>query len=234
VFFMTDKDAKPNATAREDAGAPKKKRYAVLTKEESFRLGQPGWSSRGYIPHYDAEGQTQHVTFRLADALPTEVLEKWEEDLRILPEGEAKRRKYKLVEQYLDAGHGECFLQDPRCAEIVQNALLHFAGERYDLHAWCVMPNHVHTLFTPRPGWAWSEIAGSWRSFTAKQCNRALGRTGRFWQRDPFDRYIRDRQHFDKTLRYIENNPVKAKLCKQPEDWPWSSAYWRKKKEEEG
>src|SRR6266511_3880001 len=94
--------------------------------------------------------------------------------------------------------------------------------------------NHVHTLFTPRPGWAWSEIAGSWRSFTAKQCNRALGRTGRFWQRDPFDRYIRDRQHFDKTLRYIENNPVKAKLCKQPEDWPWSSAYWREKKEEEG
>jgi|SRR5262249_309438 len=152
---MAGKDAKPNAPAREDAGAPKKKRYAVLTKEESFRLGQPGWSSRGYIPHYDAEGQTQHVTFRLADALPTEVVEKWEEDLRILPEGEAKRRKYMLVEQYLDAGHGDCYLQDPRCAEIVQNALLHFAGERYTLHAWCVMPNHVfserHGMRNPCP-----------------------------------------------------------------------------------
>src|SRR5262249_37234210 len=110
---MADKDAKSNAPAPEDAGAPKKKRYAVLTKEESFRLGQPGWSSRGYIPHYDAEGQTQHVTFRLADSLPPEVLEKWEEDLRILPEGEAKRRKYILVEQYLDAGHGECFFARP-------------------------------------------------------------------------------------------------------------------------
>src|SRR5262247_248324 len=113
---MTDKDAKPNATAREDARAPKKKRYVVLTKEESFRLGRPGWSSRGYIPHYDAEGKTQHVTFRLADELPIEVIEKWEEDLRILPEGEAKRQKYILVERYLDEGHGACYLRNPQCA----------------------------------------------------------------------------------------------------------------------
>jgi REP element-mobilizing transposase RayT len=230
---MSDNHVQPDAPAREDAGAPKKKRYVALTKEESFRLGRPGWSSRGYIPHYDAEGKTQHITFRLADAAPMEVIEKLEEDLRILPEGEAKRQKYILVERHLDEGHGACYLRNPQCAEIVQNALFHFAGQRYDLHAWRVMPNHVHTLFTPHTGLAWSAIAGSWRSFTAKQCNRALGRAGRFWQRDPFDRYIRDQEHFDKTLRYIENNPVKAELCDKPEDWPWSSARWRRKNEEE-
>lgn len=138
-----------------------------------------------------------------------------------------------MVEQYLDAGHGHCYLQELQCAEIVQNAVLHFAGERYDLHAWCVMPNHVHTLFTPEPGWEWSKIVHSWKSFTSNQCNRVLGLAGRFWQRDPFDRYIRDQNHFEKTLRYIENNPVKAGLCEQPEDWLWSSAHWRKQKEEE-
>ena len=79
--------------------------------------------------------------------------------MRVLPDSEAKRQKYILVEQYLDAGHGACHLRNPQCAEIVQNGLFHFAGLRYDLHAWCVMPNHVHTLFTPLPDWSWSEIA---------------------------------------------------------------------------
>ena len=216
-----------------ESTAPKKKRYVVLTKDEAERIGRPGWSSRGYIPHYDAAGQTQHVTFRLADSLPEDVLAKWEEDLRILPEGEAKRQKYALVEQYLDAGHGQCYLGIPQIAEIVQKAVLHFAGERYDLHAWCVMPNHVHTLFTPGPNWEWSKILHSWKSFTANQCNQWLGLSGQFWQRDPFDRYIRDQNHFDKTLRYIENNPVNAGLCSQAEDWSWSSAYWRKQREQE-
>src|SRR5215475_2494856 len=108
---MSDNRAQPDATASEDTRAPKKKRYVVLTKEESFRLGRPGWSSRGYIPHYDAEGKIQHVTFRLADALPMEVIEKWEEYLRILPEGEARRQKYILVERYLDEGRGACYLR---------------------------------------------------------------------------------------------------------------------------
>jgi REP element-mobilizing transposase RayT len=219
--------------AREGAGAPKKKHYVVLTKEESFRLGQPGWSSRGYIPHYSADGRTQHITFRLVDALPREVIEKWQAELRILPEGEAQRQKYILVERYLDAGHGACYLRNPQCADIVQQTLLYLAGAQYDLHAWCVMPNHVHTLLTPYPGWEWSAIVGAWRSVSARKCNLVLGRTGRFWQRDPFDRYMRDQAHFDKTVRYIENNPVKAGLCKAPEDWLWNSASWRKKLESE-
>src|SRR5262245_64681010 len=118
---MSDNRVRPDAPASEDARTSKKKRYVALTKVESFRLGRPGWFSRGYVPHYDAEGKTQHVTFRLADSLPMEVIEKWEEDLRILSEGEAKRQKYILVERYLDESHGACYLRNPQCAEIVQN-----------------------------------------------------------------------------------------------------------------
>jgi putative DNA methylase len=85
------------------------------------------------------------------------------------------------------------------------------------------MPNHVHTLFTPRDV-DMSQIVHSWKSFTAHECNKALGRTGQFWAREPFDRYIRSERHFRNALTYIENNPVKAGLCQKADDWRWSSA----------
>jgi len=170
------------------------------------------------------EGRTQTMTFRLFDSMPQEVLEMWRLELRHLPEKEADRERRIRIDAYLDRGYGSCYLKDPRLAEIVQNALLHFDGERYALHAWSVMPNHVHTLYTPEPRWELSQIAHSWKSFTANECNKVLGRAGEFWQREPFDRYIRNQKHFNSALRYIENNPVKAGLCAQAEDWPWSSA----------
>ncbi len=56
-----------------------------------------------------------------------------------------------------------------------------------------------------------------------------LGRSERFWQKEYFDRFIRNARHFAKVVAYIENNPVKARLCEKPEDWPFSSAWFRKK-----
>ncbi|HXI23679.1 MAG TPA: transposase, partial [Pyrinomonadaceae bacterium] len=114
-----------------------------------------------------------------------------------------------------------------RVAEIVEHALLHIDGERYALHAWCVMPNHVHTLFTPLKGSKMSGIVHSWKSFTAHECNKVLDRTGKFWEREPFDRYIRNQRHFNNAVTYIEYNPVKAGLCQKNEDWKWSSARMR-------
>ena len=130
----------------------------------------------------------------------------------------------KRIQAFLDSGYGSCFLKDPRLAEIVENAFLHFDGERYRLHSWCVMPNHAHTLFTPANEFTMSQVVHSWKSFTAHECNEVLGRSGQFWAREPFDRYIRNQRHFLNALTYIEDNPVKAGLCKRPEDWRWSSA----------
>jgi len=67
-------------------------------------------------------------------------------------------------------------------------------------------------------------ILHSWRSYTAKQANKILGRQGKFWANDYFDRYIRDRDHFVKATTYIRENPVKAGLATRAEDWPFSSA----------
>lgn len=97
-------------------------------------------------------------------------------------------------------------------------------AERYWLHAWCIMPNHVHALVTPSPAITLSALLHTWKSFSAKQANRVLGRSGQFWMQEYFDRSMRDERHFVSVVEYIHNNPVAAGLCTSPADWPYSSA----------
>ncbi len=200
----------------------------VLPKETS-----DSWYSRGYFPHFDGEGVTQHVCFHLFDSLPQALLPRWREKLRgarmsgAIDATEASREWRRRIHDALDRGYGSCFLRDTRTARIIENALLRFDGERYALHSWCVMPNHVHTLFTPLNEFKMSNVVHSWKSFTAHECNKVLGRTGKFWEREPFDRYIRNQRHFQNAMAYIENNPVKAGLCREAKDWRWSSAWFR-------
>ncbi len=186
------------------------------------------WHSRGYLPHFDRPGLVQSITFRLADSVPTGVVQQWHEELG-LSQGEAAddprcAELRERIEKYADAGKGECWLRNPGCAEIVENALLHFDGERYRLMAWCIMPNHVHVLLETVSGVRLGDIVHSWKSFTAKKCNELLQRTGTFWMPDYFDRYIRDAVHLRKATEYILANPVTAGLCQHPTDWKWSSA----------
>lgn len=110
---------------------------------------------------------------------------------------------------------------------IVEAALIHFDGERYRLLAWCIMPNHVHVVAEPIGKHRLGSIVQAWKSFTAKQANRALGRQGPFWHKDYFDRFIRDEGHLDRTIAYVENNPVNARLAGDPAGWPFGSARFR-------
>ncbi len=130
----------------------------------------------------------------------------------------------KRIEKYEDNGHGACYLRDDRIAALVEQALKHFDGERYHLVAWCVMPNHVHVLIQQIEGHPLSKVIQSWKSFTAHEANKILGRSGDFWMPDYFDRFIRDEKHFDAVVEYIHQNPIKAGLVSAPEEWPWSSA----------
>lgn len=131
------------------------------------------------------------------------------------------------IEEYLDAGHGGCWLRWPEIAALVEGALLHFDPERYRLLAWCVMPNHVHALIEPQASWPLDGILHSWKSFTGSKANALLERRGEFWQREYLDRYVRNAEHYEKVLSYIEENPVKAGLAKIKTEWPWSSARFR-------
>jgi REP element-mobilizing transposase RayT len=113
----------------------------------------------------------------------------------------------------------------------VQEAILFFDTDRYLLSAWVVMPNHVHLVTTPLPGKQLAKIMQSLKSFTANEANKELERKGRFWMPDYFDRYVRNRRHFAAAIHYVENNPVKAGLCRRPEDWPFSSAWFKARDE---
>lgn len=183
-----------------------------------------GWHSRGYLPHFDCDEITQFITFRLADSLPAELLCEWRAMLEHLPKTEAESELRRRIEEYLDGGAGRAWLKNPAVASVIENALLRFDGRRYNLHSWVVMPNHVHVLLAPAAGYGIPGIVHSLKSFTAKKANRALERRGRFWQMDYYDRYIRNEDHYHRTVEYIEMNPVKAGLCGMKEEWEFSSA----------
>lgn len=128
-----------------------------------------GWFCRGYLPHYDAEGLIQHVTFHLADSLPESAIERIEYEIEGLPNDEQKVERRKRIHRWIDAGHGCCILDRPVFAEMVQDTFLHFHNSRYHLHAWVVMPNHVHVLFRLLADWPLSKIVASWKKFTARR-----------------------------------------------------------------
>jgi putative DNA methylase len=188
-----------------------------------------GWHSRGYLQHFDGGEIPQFITFRLADSMPQKLLDRWREELSSEQNVNVDAALRKRIELFLDQGYGKCYLRDPRVAESVQNSLLFFDGERYRLTAWVVMPNHAHMLLTPCTGHELSDILHSLKSYTANEANKLLRRKSQFWQPEPFDRWVRDADHFAKVIAYIENNPVKGHLCKKPEDWPHSSAWFRKR-----
>jgi REP element-mobilizing transposase RayT len=179
------------------------------------------WRSRGYLPHFDERGRIQSLTFRLAGSLPLE--KRREIEAQIPARLTAERRA--AYEELLDAGNGACWLRQPGLARIVEEALLHFDGERCRTLAWCIMPNHVHWLMEVLEGFELGKVMQSVKGFTGRACNERLQRQGAFWEREYFDRAIRDELHLRNTVEYIHNNPVKAGLTRWPEDWRWSSAW---------
>jgi REP element-mobilizing transposase RayT len=176
------------------------------------------------LPHWRQEGASYFLTFRMEDALPRQFWDDWyrqadearrrgESDPRGHRQTEEEQREsMKRLEDELDAGHGRCWLRDPELRRILGDILLHFQDERYRMHAFVIMPNHVHAAVQPRPGHPLSTLLKAWKSFSAHCINKAAGATGTFWHRDTFDRILRDGDHFRRVIRYIIRNPAQAGL----------------------
>ena len=109
----------------------------------------------------------------------------------------------QTVEDALEHGFGPDWLKNSQVAGLLAKAMQHFDGERYDLLAWCVMPNHVHALVRPLGEHKLAEVLQSWKSFTAKEANKILNRTGGFWQQESYDHLIRDTNDFHNQRAYI-------------------------------
>jgi REP element-mobilizing transposase RayT len=179
------------------------------------------------LPHFDGSAVPQFITIHLADSIPQKVIKRWQQELKFVEYELERVLLQRRIERYLDQGYGEARLNNTRVANMVQDALLRFDGERYQLFAWVVMPNHVHSLMSRFASYQLKDILHSLKSYTAHEANKILNRRGQFWIEDYFDRYMRSQEHFNRTVEYIESNPVKARLCGVPSDWPFSSAWFK-------
>jgi putative transposase len=90
----------------------------------------------------------------------------------------------------------------------------------YKLHAFVVMPDHIHLLLTPQ-GLALERVMGFIKGGFSHRMNAKLT----VWQRGYTDHRVRDDNEFQRRRQYIHDNPVRAKLVELPELYPYSSAY---------
>jgi putative transposase len=200
---------------------------------------------RRHLPHWQPNGATLFVTFRLANSLPRAVIaelraesERRDAALSRISDSEERRRQAYLDERrafgqwdkVLDAaGSGPRWLSDSQVAGVVNEALHYRDGREYDLLAFCIMPNHVHLVCTPlirEDGTycALNRILQSLKRHTARQANRILNRHGSFWQAESYDHFVRDENELERIVWYVIHNPVKAGLMSAWEAWPWTFA----------
>ena len=148
-------------------------------------------------------------------------------DLDVLQDLEHKRF-FKAYDRLLDfPTNGPYYLEQSTVAELVAEQLQRHDGRFYDLICYTIMPNHVHVLFSTElqiPEFVqqhdWETlnfvplqvIMKRIKGASARYCNLELGRTGRFWQHESYDRVVRNEQEYWNIVDYILQNPVKAKL----------------------
>lgn len=134
---------------------------------------------------------------------------------------------------------GPAWMRDGRVADKVAENLHQLDGDEYRLDAFSVMSNHVHTVFRPLitneqmeeilqshdnglaqiP--ALSKIMHTLKGRSARECNVILDRSGSFWEHESFDHVLRNGT-FDKTIRYVLDNPVKIGVVRNWEDYRWN------------
>ena len=193
------------------------------------------------LPHIQPPGATLFVTIRLAGSIPKEVLaqlkDEAEERERVIRQTavstqqyqylyEEQKRQFGRWDEILDsAEHGPHWLSQPEIAAIVINSLHFLDGDVYDLDVFCVMSNHAHVVLTPLEKengsyHALQTIMHSLKRHTAREANKVLGRKGAFWQHESYDHVVRNRDEWERIVKYVLNNPVKAGLVEKWEDWP--------------
>jgi len=223
-------------------------------------MNEPKTYYRRHLPHYQPPKATYHIVFRLAGSLPEAVIEllrlEREQAERAIEKTKDENERNRLMREHrwsyfqrfdalLDGNStGPHWLKEPTVASIVKEALHYRDGKEYDLLAYCIMPNHVHVVFTVgRSGTPSTEqnnrakgrndiptynakpmfrILQSLKRHTARKCNAILKRSGPFWQDESYDHLVRDDNELERTIWYVLNNPVDAELVDSWEKWPWT------------
>jgi hypothetical protein len=185
-------------------------------------------TARRRLPHWRQPGVSYFVTFRLADSVPQPLLRQWRHEraiwLRLHPQpwGVDEQREYEArfigrIQEWLDAGMGACHMRRPDVRAEVEGCLLQFDGNRYDIDAFVLMPNHVHAVIKPTPGSDLSTVLQGIKGVSANRCNKLLGHKSTFWTDESYDHIVRDAKEVRAFRNYIAQNPDKAGL--QPEEY---------------
>lgn len=178
-----------------------------------------GFYKHGNLPHLDAGGSVQFVTFVLADAAPKQQLSR-----NSLGLGVYSDEDMWSLDGELDRGRGECLLAREEIAGIVKRSILLRENETHQNLAWVIMPNHVHLLLRQMKGFTLGNVLKQIKGGSSPLINEHIGRTGKVWQIGYFDRLIRNPQHLRQTVDYIHLNPVNAGLTKSEDQWNMSSS----------
>ncbi len=173
---------------------------------------------RRRLPHIYEADRPVFLTWRLHGSLPSN---------RAFPTDSGNSgRAFAAMDRLLDeARTGPFHLRLPAVADMIAEAIQYNADVlgHYLLHAFVVMPNHVHMLAAPAV--ALPKLTKSLKGITAKRANAMLASTGSpFWQEESFDRLVRDEREFERIRKYIEQNPVRAGLAAEAHQYRWSSA----------
>ncbi len=181
------------------------------------------------LPHWTQSGAIYWITFRLVDSIPKSKMVHWRRErdawIRLHPQPWTTKtaREYQInfgdrYEDWLDAGYGSCVLRRKDCREIVENCLFRFHEQRLSLHHAVIMPNHVHALLEPLEKYRLSKLMQGIKGASSREINRFLGKSGKFWMPESYDHIVRNETEYLHYLKYIEGNPVKARL-QQGEYW---------------
>ncbi len=195
---------------------------------------------RRKLPHFQPAEATFFMTFRLAGSIPMEVIWRLKENYTLLKKGileqkdlsEREQQELIYVEQkrlfaetddFLDKNLNEPYwLQQKAIAEIVAEAMLYRDGKQYNLHAYTIMPNHVHMMMTLLPDApVLFKVMQHLKKNSAIKSNKHLERVGlEFWEEESYDHIVRDEKEFYRILNYTLHNPVKAGFVKEWQNWP--------------
>lgn len=201
------------------------------------------------LPHIQPEGACFFVTFRLYGSLPKKMVNEMKQKYHLQLENlknieddhqrnlevfDLRKRFFAKHDELLDkTDNGPHHLKDKTNSDIVSKELFRFDGQLYDLIAYSIMSNHVHILIdTSIQVGEYSDenfsenyvqldqIMKRIKGPTAVYCNRVLELSGKVWERESYDMYIRNEKMFNNVLFYILNNPVKAGLVNKWNDYP--------------
>jgi REP element-mobilizing transposase RayT len=184
------------------------------------------------LPHRLPPGTDIFLTFRLAGSLPAAQLARLQAQSSSTEDDTAETtyarqgRYFGRFDALLDAGqYGPTWLREPAVAAVVAASLHHFHGTAYTLVCYCLMPNHVHLVVSlPDDAPPLIKTLQRLKGYTALQANKLLDRTGQFWQRETYDHVVRSPAEMPRIIAYVVNNPVKAGLVENWEEWPYT--FW--------